>query len=193
MRKLVVCILLLILSLIISACNSIGAETPSGERTEDEETSTGTGLKVEAEGEIEELKKESDFIALAEVDGNFETEAILTDAEYDTYQINRIYTATVESSFKNNINKNYTSEDKIEIVYPIGFKQKKDGKLKDELIPFDGEKLLEIESGEYILFLDDLNGKFFFSNINHVYRQNGSGYMNIASDTLPRITIEEVK
>ncbi len=128
------------------------------------------------------------MIIHATVNGDYKMEKQVADAENDVYQIDRVYTATVEDRFKEPKGAQYTNGDKLDIVYPVGFKQMKDGTLEEDLHQLS-DGIIPIETGEYILFLDKLDGKFYFSNINHVYKKgNSKKYHNISTDSVPYIT-----
>ena len=162
--------------------------------SDDNETSQGgAGLVVGAEENLQALEKNADTIIHAEVNGNYQMKKEVSDVEHDVYQMDRVYTATVVDSFKELKGKQYKKGDQVEFVYPVGFKQMKDGKLDKDLVPLSDE-IIPIETGEYLLFLDDLSGSYFFSNINHVYKKgNDKRYHNISTDNIPIITVGDLK
>ncbi|MBX0358423.1 hypothetical protein [Halobacillus sp. Nhm2S1] len=134
------------------------------------ETAEGVGLSVSAEEELMSLKKNADVIIHGTLDEDYETRTQVADAENNVYQIDRVYTITVMNNYKGMDGAHDEVGDKIDVVYPVGFKQKEDGSFKDHLLSLSDE-IIPIDSGEYILFLDDLDGDFYFSNINHVYKK----------------------
>lgn len=167
----------------------------------DEESAEGVGLAIPAKEDLKELKGSSDLVLKATIDGKFETTKELEDEEHDVYLIDRVYTATVNQSFKDGLGKKYKKGDTIKVKYPVGLKQMKNGELEDELLPFSDE-MLSLDKGEYMLFLDQLEGEFFFSNINHVYKKASSDkasksslekFNNIASDKVPTINAANLK
>ncbi|TGB01459.1 hypothetical protein [Halobacillus salinus] len=134
-----------------------------------EKATSGAGLQVEAEEKLETLKENSDFVLEATVDGNYETRKIIEDKEHDVYQIRRLYTATIHKSIKG---KEYDKGDLIEVVYPIGMKQISEGH-EDGLLPFSDETI-EMDTGEYLLFLDDLKGQLFRQHKPRLQEATGS-------------------
>ncbi|WP_079478532.1 hypothetical protein [Halobacillus salinus] len=153
-----------------------------------EKATSGAGLQVEAEETLEALEENSDFVLQATVDGNYETRKIIEDKEHDVYQVRRLYTATIHKSIKG---KEYAKGDQVEVVYPIGMKQLDEGH-DDKLLPFSDE-MIEMDTGEYLLFLDDLKGQLYFANISHVYKkQQDHRYSNIASEKVPSIVLENL-
>ena len=116
--------------------------------SDDNETSQGgAGLTVGAEENLRALEKNADTIIHAEVNGNYKTKKEVADAEHDVYQIDRVYTATVVDSFKELKGKQYKKGDKVEFVYPVGFKQMKDGELDKDMVQLSDE-IIPIETGE---------------------------------------------
>lgn len=152
------------------------------------ETTQGVGLGVPAEEEFISLKQNADLIINGTINGDYKIRTQVADAENDVYQFDRVYTITVMKSFKDLDGEDYGKGDKIKVVYPVGFKQKEDGKFKDHLLSLSDE-IIPIESGEYILFLDDLKGNFYFSNINYVYKRGkNEEFNNISTESIPVIT-----
>ncbi|MBX0358478.1 hypothetical protein [Halobacillus sp. Nhm2S1] len=152
------------------------------------ETTQGVGLGVSAEEEFMSLKKNADLIIHGTINGEYKIRTQVADAENDVYQFDRVYTISVLNSLKDFDGEVYGKGDTIKVFYPVGFKQKEDGKFKDHTLSLSDE-IIPIESGEYILFLDDLKGDFFFSNINHVYKKGKyEEFNNISTESIPVIT-----
>jgi hypothetical protein len=166
--------------------------------SEASEASHGLGLKVPGEKDLISLKENSDLILNASIDEIYDTEMVLEDKrvvedkEFITYHVKRIYTVTINNSFKDSAGIKYKKGDKIKVTYPIGFQQFKDGEPNSDLVLLDDE-LVSLESGEYILFLDEINGEYHFTNGNHIYKKgNKNEYKNIATDSIPIITEENL-
>ena len=135
------------------------------------ETTKGVGLSVAAEKDLKTLKENAQLIIQGELDEGYEIETQVADYENDVYQIDRVYTVTVHQSLKGPNEHNYTKGDEIQVVYPVGFKQKNGGEFQEPLHPLSDE-IIPLKSGEYLLFLDELKGDFYFSNHNHVYKKD---------------------
>ncbi|MBN9653435.1 hypothetical protein J0K78_04075 [Halobacillus sp. GSS1] len=177
------------LKIIVTICSAvilgalIGVSVPSNS-----ETTEGVGLSVSAEKDFKSLKKNADLIIHGTLDGDYDIKTQVADAENDVYQIDRVYTAIVNNSFKDSKGNKYKNGDEIKVVYPVGFKQKENGQFKDHFLSLSDE-IIPIESGEYMLFLDELNGDFYFSNINHVYKKGkDKRFNNISTESIPEIT-----
>ncbi|MFZ3579946.1 hypothetical protein [Virgibacillus sp. DJP39] len=165
---------------------------PESSESDDSAADSSIGLSIPGEKNFKALKKNAEFIIHARVNGDYDTEKLVEDAEDNIYKINRVYTATVNNSFKTLDGTKYKIGDKIKIIYPVGFKQMKEGKLGDRLLPL-GDKIVPIHTGEYMLFLDQLEGQFYFSNLHHVYKKgNNKKFYNISSNSIPEITIENI-
>ncbi len=184
-------IAILTLALIIGSI--IGVTYYNNNNSQTAQPSHGVGLKIPGEKDFRSLKENSDLIIKGTVDENYDTDMVIEDKEFNTYLVRRIYSVTVSNSFKDSNDIKYKKGDKIEITFPIGFQQlKENGEPNSDVVLLDDE-LVSIESGEYILFLDEINGEYHFANGNHIYKKgNETEYQNIATDSIPSITEENL-
>ncbi|MBA2176109.1 hypothetical protein H0266_14525 [Halobacillus locisalis] len=89
------------------------------------EDTKGVGLSVSAEKDLKALQENAELIIQGELDGDYEVKTQVADREHDVYQIDRVYTVTVNKSLKNPNENYYTRGDEVEVVYPVGFLNKR--------------------------------------------------------------------
>ncbi|WP_102028305.1 hypothetical protein [Salirhabdus sp. Marseille-P4669] len=119
-----------------------------------------------------------------------DTEILMEDKEFNTYIVLEGFSqVTVNKTFK----QSKGAIDRKKITFPVGFQQlNENGEAISDLVLLDDE-LVFIESGAYILFLDEISGEYHFANSNHIYKKvNKNKYENIATDSISTIMVEDL-
>lgn len=140
------------------------------------------------------LYEKTDIIVEASVPSKYtEVEAELPDEE-GLFEVSRVYEVTIEKTIKNKNGDKLKKGDVIEFYIPVALKQKKSGKT----LPLVEEEKIQIEEGEYLLFLENENSEIYHKEIlrlktpNHLYKKDNGTYENIGSSFLPELEEEDL-
>lgn len=163
----------------------------NGESKALKEESHGIALEVPGKENLKDLAAETETILKATVPGEYEVVEAEIEDENSLFMVEHIYKITVKKNAKSPNGTKYRKGDVLEMAVPAGVRQRLDGEV-GELVPLT-EDTPVFETGEYLLFLEEVEYKalnknvMMLSNFNHVYKKQGNKYKNIGSELIPVI------